>query len=207
MALTTYSELKTSIADFLNRDDLTAVIPDFITLAEKGMNKRIRHWQMEKRSQANINAQYSSLPVDFIEPVRLTLTGGDTHVLQLTNAYEIAKLRAANNNSAGRPTDYVLLDGSIEVFPTPDTTYQLEILYYSTLNPLNNSNASNWILSNHPEAYLYGSLLHSAPYLQEDQRLAAWASLYESAISAINEENDNSKAYAAGASIRIRSYG
>ena len=32
MSLSNYTGLKASIADFLNRDDLTAVIPDFITL-------------------------------------------------------------------------------------------------------------------------------------------------------------------------------
>ena len=30
MAISTYSDLKTAIANFLARDDLTSVIPDFI---------------------------------------------------------------------------------------------------------------------------------------------------------------------------------
>ena len=34
MALATYSDLKTSIANWLDRSDLTDVIPDFIALAE-----------------------------------------------------------------------------------------------------------------------------------------------------------------------------
>jgi len=33
MAITTYAELQSSITDFLNRDDLDTVAPDFITLA------------------------------------------------------------------------------------------------------------------------------------------------------------------------------
>ena len=35
MPLATYNDLKASIADFLNRSDLTNAIPDFISLAEK----------------------------------------------------------------------------------------------------------------------------------------------------------------------------
>ena len=34
MSLTNFTELKTEIANFLNRDDLTNVIPTFIRLAE-----------------------------------------------------------------------------------------------------------------------------------------------------------------------------
>ena len=44
MAITTYDELKTSVADFLNRDDLTSVIPDFITMAEADLNRNVRHY-------------------------------------------------------------------------------------------------------------------------------------------------------------------
>ena len=59
MALTTYAELKTAIGDFLNRDDLTSVAPDFITLAEADINRRVRHWRMEGRSTAQIDTQFS----------------------------------------------------------------------------------------------------------------------------------------------------
>ena len=38
MALATYSDLKASVADFLNRTDLTSTIPDFIALAEADIN-------------------------------------------------------------------------------------------------------------------------------------------------------------------------
>ena len=73
MALSTYDELKASIADFLNRDDLTSVIPDFIKLAETGMNREVRHWRMEKRATAQLDSQYTALPSDFLEPIRMSL--------------------------------------------------------------------------------------------------------------------------------------
>ena len=42
MSLSTYSELKTSVANYLVRDDLTSVIPDFITLTENRLNRELR---------------------------------------------------------------------------------------------------------------------------------------------------------------------
>ena len=207
MALSTYDELKASIADFLNRDDLTSIIPDFITLAEKNLNRNVRHWRMEKRSTANVNAQYSSLPVDFLEPIRLTLNTADTNTLEMVNAFEISRLRAANLDTIGRPINFSILDGSIELFPTPDATYVLEILYYGTINPLNSSNTSTWVLQYHPDAYLYGALVHSAPYLQEDQRITTWAALYQKCIDDINSESEKAKTSGSGRRMKIRSYG
>jgi len=62
MALANYTELKATIADFLDRTDLTTVIPAFIELAEAQMNRDIRHWRMEERATSNINTEYSNLP-------------------------------------------------------------------------------------------------------------------------------------------------
>ena len=65
MSLSNYTGLKASIADFLNRDDLTAVIPDFITLAEAQINRDIRHFKMEARSSGQQDAgdEYMQTPV------------------------------------------------------------------------------------------------------------------------------------------------
>ena len=186
MALSNYSELQTSIAEFLNRDDLTAKIPDFIVLAEAQMNAELRHWRMEKRATASLDSQYTAVPVDFIQPVRFSITGSTISSLSQTDSKTITDLRTANNNPSGRPTEYTILDGSIEVYPIPDATYTLELLYYEKLDALNSGNTSNWVLTTYPNAYLYGSLLHSAPYLMEDQRINTWATFYQKAINDIN---------------------
>ena len=206
MPLTNYTELQTSIAEFLNRDDLAAKIPDFIVLAEAQMNAELRHWRMEKRATASLDSQYTAVPDDFIQPVRFSIVGTTISSLSQTDSKTITDLRTANNNPSGRPTEYSILDGSIEVYPTPDATYTLELLYYEKLDALNSGNPTNWVLTTYPNAYLYGALLHSAPYLMEDQRINTWAQFYQKAINDINQEAVNSKTAAAGRRIKIRSY-
>ena len=206
MALTSYSELQSSIADFLNRDDLTAVIPDFITLSEAQMNREVRHYRMEKRATAQLDTQYTALPQDFLQPIRFVITSSSVTTLEQSSALEISKLREANGDTTGKPTTYSILDSAIEVFPKPDATYTLELLYYEKILGLTNSNTSNWLLTNYPDAYLYGALMHSAPYLQEDVRIQTWAALYQKAISDINSESERSKTSASGRRIKIRSY-
>ena len=98
MALTNYDDLKASIADFLNRDDLTAVIPDFITLAEGQLNKELRHWRMQDRVVSIVDSQYTALPNNFLEPVRMVKTSGEFQILELVGALEISKLRQDAND-------------------------------------------------------------------------------------------------------------
>ena len=87
MSLSNYTGLKASIADFLNRDDLTAVIPDFITLAEAQINRDIRHYKMEARSsgQQSSGDEYMQVPSDWIETIRLHLTDSGTTVVNLVS--------------------------------------------------------------------------------------------------------------------------
>ena len=119
MALTNYNDLKASIADFLNRDDLTAVIPDFIKLAE-GQLKELRHWRMQDRVIATVDSQYTALPNNFLEPVRMVKTSGEFRILELVGALEISKLRQEALDTVGVPRVYTILDQAFEVFPTPD---------------------------------------------------------------------------------------
>ena len=69
MSIGTYAELKTSIANFLARDDLTAQIPDFIQLAEGRMSRELETREQEKRSTATLTSgdEYIALPTDMRE--------------------------------------------------------------------------------------------------------------------------------------------
>ena len=165
MALTTYAELQTTIADFLNRDDLTSAIPTFITLAEADMSRNLRHWRQEKRSTAEIDTQYSAIPADFMEAIRFYITSGDTAPLELISQAQMLDRRYRNADTSGQPHYYAITAGEIEVYPTPDGTYDAELYYFSRIPALSDSNTSNWVLEYFPDAYLYGALVHSAPYL------------------------------------------
>lgn len=206
MAITTYSELKTSIADFLNRDDLTTVIPDFISLAEAQMEREVRSYKMQKRSEAEIDTQYSSLPTDFLEPIRFHLNDTYKTRLELTSLDDMLELRNNTANATGKPRYYCLVGDSIEVYPTPDGDYDAELLYYRTLDKLSDGNTSNWLLESHPDAYLYGALMQSAPYLKEDNRVQVWSVLYSGAVSSINLQSKKVLAGGSGLRKRIRSY-
>ena len=206
MAITTYAELQSAITDFLNRDDLDAKAPTFISLAESNLSRDIRHWRQEKRSTAEIDTQYSAIPADFLEAVRFYITSGDTRPLELISQAEMLDRKYNNLNTSGQPAYYAITAGEIEVYPVPDGTYTAELYYMANLPALSDSNTSNWLLQYYPDAYLYGSLVHSAPYLKDDARLQVWAALYQSAIDGINAESEKSKFGGSGRRMKIRAY-
>jgi len=206
MAITTYAELQSSITDFLNRDDLDTVAPDFITLAEADLSRKIRHWRMEGRATAQIDTQYSAIPADFLEVITFHITSGNLRPLELISQAEMLRRRYESLDTSGRPAYYAITAGEIEVYPSPDGTYETELYYYKRIDALSDSNTSNWLLQYFPDAYLYGALVHSAPYLKDDARIQVWASLYAQAIASINGESEASKFGGSGRRMKIRAY-
>ena len=83
MSISTYTELQTEVANFLNRDDLSTTSETFIALAEANFNRDIRHWRMETRKTSVLNTQFTELPTDFLESIRMNLDTADHDVLEM----------------------------------------------------------------------------------------------------------------------------
>lgn len=210
MALSTFAELKTSIADFLNRDDLTSIIPTFITLAEADISRTLRHYKMEARAtgQQSSGDQFMQVPSDWLENVRMTVTGSGTSVVRPASRDEIADRRQKNENvSTQSPYLYAMVDGQFELYPTPVEDTDVELVYYQKVPALSDSNTTNWLLSDAPDVYLYGALVHSAPYLQEDARTAVWAQLYSASMLKLQEASDKARYSGSGLKMRVRGLG
>ena len=208
MALTNYTELKAAIADTLNRDDLTAIIPTFIALCESSVSRDIRHWRMETRSNGVQDAgdAYMQVPADWVETIRFSVSDGGTSPIALVDPTSMAKERAINNNQTGTPKSYTLEAGQFHLYPTPIAETNVELVYYAKVPSLE-SNATNWLLTNSPDVYLYGSLLHSAPYLQDDARLAVWAQLYSAAVTRLNDSSMQAKTGGTNLRVKVRGLG
>ena len=204
MALSNYTELQASVADFLNRSDLTSVIPDFITLSEADFNRSIRVREMSVRTRGPIDGQYVKLPPDFLEMRNIELLTDPVTHLAYKNLQNLDLHRAAD--STGRPLYYSIMQNNIEFAPVPDGDYTVEIVYYQKV-PALAVNSTNWLLDNHPDAYLYGSLMHSAPYLHADERVGLWAGKYSQIIQQIKTSDENAKFSGSTPSVSFTPFG
>jgi len=206
MAIDTYSGLKTTIADYLNRDDLTSVIPSFITLAEAKFNRKLRVRQMVKRATATLDTQYFAFPADFLQAKEFQLNTNPITYLQYVTQNQGDYGSSTQYVASGKPQFYTIIGTQIQVIPTPDGSYTGELTYYGKIPVLSDSNTSNWLLAYAPDLYLYGALLEASPYLKDDERLAVWSSLYSNSIGDI-EIADQRASVASTPIVRARSLG
>jgi hypothetical protein len=199
-----YDELKAAIADTLNRQDLDAVLPTFIRLAESRIDRELRHWRQERRSVAELDTQFSALPADFLQPIRLQITDGPTSDVTPVSTAQMLQLRADRNDRVGCPVHYAVTAGSLELYPTPDAPYNTTMVYYGRVPALSATNETNWLLAEAPDAYLYGALVHSAPYLKDDPRIQVWEGLFMLAINNLNQSSIEAKYGGSGLVMRTR---
>lgn len=204
MAIGTYSELQTAVANWLHRSDLTALIPDFIALAEARMNGDLTARSMEVRTTltcvpgTTLAARYVALPTDVVEVKRLVLATEPAVVLE----YKSPDQLVADNNyllAASQPNSFTVIGGNLELSPPPDSAYSLELVYLQRIPALSGSNTTNWALTQNPNVYLYGSLLAAAPYTQDDPRLAIYETEYRKAVDTINGID-----WYSGSTLRVR---
>lgn len=193
MALATYSDLKTSIANYLGRSDLTSQIPDFISLAEIRLSRALRIRQMLKTVTAATTAGDPTvgLPSDFLQIRDIHISGNPRSPISYLSPSAFS--RDSRADESGKPVFYTLRANEFELAPAPDTAYTLSMLYYAKPTVLSDANTSNIFLANAADALLYGALLEAEPYLMNDARLQVWSSLYNNAMEALNTSDDEAE--------------
>lgn len=203
----TYSELKTNIANFLNRSDLTNQLDFFIDATEAEFNRRLRVKDMIKRATATADAQYISLPTDWLEAINVQIDGNNFSPLFQQSIESLDVYRKSVDNVNNKPIYYALVDNTIELAPTPDSSYTLQLTYYGTIDALSDTNTSNFISTSYPDAYLYGALKHASIYLMEDDRAALFSSQFEKALEEMRMEQEKAEFGKGSLMQRRRTYG
>ena len=208
MALSNYTELQASVAAFLNRSDLTDVIPDFIRMTEAELNRVLRTREMSVRTRAPVSEQYVKLPDDFLGMRNIELVTDPVTVLEYRNLENLDSHRSVD--ATGKPIFYSIMQNNIEFAPVPDSEYTLEIVYYQKLPQLGTGVGeftTNWLLDSHPDIYLYGSLMQSAPYLQADERIGVWAGKFQQVLEQLKTSDEKARFSGTTPTITFSSFG
>lgn len=156
-----YSELKTAIADFLHRTDLTARIPQFIERAEAALFREINVKDLRISVAGTTTGEYATLPTDFSEVVRVTCSYSGTE-------YDLDYGSQPVDYTMTAPKYFALENNKIRIFGS--STGQAYTLYYTPkVTALSDSNTSNWILDNASDLYLYASSLEAARFTRDSE--------------------------------------
>ncbi len=196
MAISTKAELHTAVANWMNRSDLTARIPEFISLAEAGFNRNLRAREMLVRSTASTTGQYVSLPTDYLEMlnIELTSTSPPKRLVYITSDRS-DDYRERQNNKTGTPDYYTIEGTSIQLLPTPNASVTVQLNYYQDIPALSGlaDSGDNWLLRAHPDIYLYGTLLQASPYIMDPQSAQQWDALLVRSVQELTAADEKSR--------------
>jgi hypothetical protein len=183
MAITSYTELQAAVGSWLNRSDLTAVIPDFIGLAEAHFNRVMRPREAQTQITVSVNSPFVALPADFAEVKSIRITDAQGAAWELIQATpEQLSDGLADSSVPSIPEFYSILGEQFQFWPPPSATYSANVMYVRKLPPLSPTVATNWLLESDPDIYLYGALTQAAQYLRDAEGLATWKTLLQAAL-------------------------
>jgi hypothetical protein len=192
MALANYTDLLASVASWMNRTDLTAVIPDFVTIAESRIARDLRHRKqlVSDTLTASTSTRAVALPSDWLEFSNLTIDGTPDAILQAVTMEHLN----ANYPEAGYSAKPIVfaVDGDNVLFgPLPDDAYTVNIDYFARF-PALATDATNWLMTNHPKVYLAACMAEAASFTFDPQRAAEWNAIYKGEIAELQKDDDAS---------------
>lgn len=184
MAISNYSELSTALTNWLHRAGLNSRIPEFIAIGESYLNRKLRVKEMEISATVtpSTSVRYVALPTGYMELLAFTDNYGDPLTALDAESLE----RAAYGIGAQRP-DFYHISSRIDFEAVADTTYNFTLRYLKRLDLA--TDLTNSVLINHPDCYLYASLMQSAPHIKDDARIATWKAMMDDAIKAANSQS------------------
>ena len=192
MSINTYAELKTAIANFLARDDLTDRIPEFIEISEARINRELETREQEKRATATLTAdnEYVSLPTDLRQLRSVKLN--KTPIVTLTYLSPDMLDQEYSSDGSGTPASYSIIGQELKIRPKPDSDMTAEIIYYGNVDALSDTNTSTTLLIRSPDIYLFGALASAYDYLLDTANAGLYDKKFTTAIEEVRYDEQRS---------------
>jgi len=197
MAITTNAELKTAVANFLSRADLTSRIPEFVAMCEgwiaHGLEvgpiiiEPLRVRAMEASEDLTINAQSVALPARFVAKRRLYINTSPLRTLDYYPPELFWETYAASRT--GPPRGYTIEGDNIVFGPAPDGTYTGKLLFYRQFAAFSGDNDTNTLLTTSPQIYLSGSLYAATSLIQRHPMEARWLGDFAGSVNSRNKSD------------------
>ena len=219
MAISTYSELQTAVANWLDRDDLTDRITEFIAIAEARMNRTLRLAIMLNVDQTTLGGAAAlvsgtrdyALPSGYLQMLDFHLRTDPITTLSYITPENMNRMWAGSQS--GRPEAYTIFSDNssgtpikkVKLGPSPDSAYNYSMMFYKKIDALSITNTTEQMLTNNPDAYLYGALREAEPFLMNDARIQVWEAGYQQVIADLQEQDNKDRH--SGSTMRVMNTG
>lgn len=190
MSLSTYSELKTAVLDWMVRTSQTGKVADWITLAEARLNRELGPVETDTTLTGTVNSRRIDISaLSIVQPIALFLaeTGSDEVRINPATDGTFEYL-----TTSGRPSKWAK-DGDYIDFDRPlDSAYPFRFRYRQRF-ALSDSATTNWLLTNHPDVYLAAAIVWGNGYNKNLSEAATWKQLLDETIPSIRHTIAQSK--------------
>ena len=219
MAIGTYAELQTAVANWLDRGDLTERIKEFIGLAEARMNRVLRLQLMVNIDTTTLGGAAAlvagtrdyALPSGYLQMVDFALTTDPITPLSYITPENMNRMWAGSQ--LGIPRSYTILSNNssgtpvptVRFGPSPAGAYTYSMMFYKKIESLGTGNTTEAMLTDNPDIYLYGALMEAEPFLMNDQRVQLWATAYKEAVANLQEQDNKDRH--SGSAMRVMNTG
>src|SRR6266566_5604568 len=172
MALANYADLVAAVQNWMDWSDsvATARIPECVSLFESYAARKLRVRQMLKTTTLTPVAGTAALPSDFVAIKNVIYTG--TPVNSLEEMEDFLFEQMFGDTSATGPARAFCIRGSNLLVGPADST-NLTLVYYSDNLNLQ-SDSTNWLMTSHPDAYLFGTLVEANAFRVNAQAAQLW---------------------------------
>jgi hypothetical protein len=116
---------------------------------------------------------------------------------------QIEDYRYSIDNVTDQPVYFSIVGSEMELAPTPNDDFDVEILYRANIPAITSDNATNWLLTLAPDLYLYGALLESAAYNKDDARLSVWGTAFQTCLEQLNIHGDRQSSNSGPTSVSL----
>lgn len=187
MSIRNYGELKTAVTRYLKRPDLADLYADWVDFASSRIDQDLRLPEQEYRTISVANAQYLSLPLDYIElrNIQVAAQGGALPLRYMTPE----QLDNFSRFDQQQPIKYyTIVNGQLELIPAPaaDSTTEIELFYYAKLPVPDQDADTNKVLTAFPQLYLYAMMIEAMPFMEHQEGQASWDSMYTDLAKLLN---------------------
>ena len=198
MALSTYSDLHTAVANWSHRSDLTSILPDLILVAENRIWRDVRCREMETALSATIASGVIALPTGYLDLKFAYVDGSPTQSLTRSSASQVYQ-SYPNRVSDGKPK-MIAREGTNLIFgPYPDSTYTIKGIYYQQLTSIQTS--ANALFVKYPDLYLFATLAEVATYTRDQNAVSEWNQKFQLINDQINAYE--AKEYGSGGGLSV----